>query len=134
MLKTLDGIDRKISGYIHTFNAGFLQFLVFPFAVFHNPQGEVCIGLFITFYLIFIEADLSGKGKENVTTTDQVAIFLHYLFYKLFLLICTRSGKRFFGRPRPENPQDMDPKPAYCRYFNLRAREKRNAMPSGDTA
>ena len=52
----------------------------------------------------------------------------------LLLLVTTTLAKKLGNRPRPNNPQELQPKPSNCRYLNLRAHEKNKSMPSADTA
>ena len=104
--------DIKFSSYAHHQDFGFLNHIIFIFAItFNNP-----ITLTIPSYYIYYASSLNTK------------ILLTYLIMTGITLIITLTMKKKMGRSRPIFPDLI-----FKKSRRLRKKESNNSMPSGDS-
>ena len=137
----LDSCDKAQSQRLHQMKSGYsmdytlivaancFQPLVFPFLV-----------LIMAYLFPMCDLELKEQKLEELEPLEQVAYWAsfgatHYLINVLVLLGVTTVMKKFFARPRPTQPEDVDGKPApNKRFFDMRSRETNCSFPSGDAA
>ena len=104
--------DIKLSSYAHHQDFGFLNHIIFLFAIlFNNP-----VALTIPAYYIYYTSSLNTK------------IFLSYLIMSGITLMITLIMKKKMGRSRP-----IFPEKTLKKSRRLRKKESNNSMPSGDS-
>ena len=111
------------------------EVIITPFALAFNNTW--CIALVTIYLAVFItkkNAELDSTNMTEITREQQIYTGLLYIIHCVLLMLVTTVLKRLGNRDRPENPNDLDPKPRSCRRINLRQLEHNKSMPSGDAA
>lgn len=109
MINKLSKFDIILSKYIHYFDNYYLNIILFPFAIFFNPN----------LFIIFI-------GFISWLYDFKKTVILLYIVSIIVAVIITLSLKKFFDRKRPEIIIGLKKSQLF------RKKESNCSMPSGD--
>ncbi|CAI2380375.1 unnamed protein product [Moneuplotes crassus] len=126
MLRKLDRLDKKYSGYVHNWDTHYFElpfmFAGMIFAPFIVPFVVASIYIISVIYFRSDDSIVDGHKLFN----KAFAYTMIYLLWVILGLILTVCLKKFLYRERP-NPGKT------ARLMELRWNEHNGAFPSGDT-